>query len=83
MSPTSMGRLLVGFGAVAAIGTGPVFGRTASTEAQRHPLMTDIELAAVLAAFVDTVRARPPKEAIPLEQLPGPLPAFRKRKPPR
>jgi hypothetical protein len=46
-------------------------------------LMTDVELAAVLAAFVETVRARPPKESIPLKELPGPLPAFRKRKPPR
>jgi hypothetical protein len=45
-------------------------------------LMTDDELADVLAAFVDRVRARPPKPSLPVTQVrPSPLPAFRKRKP--
>jgi hypothetical protein len=48
-------------------------------------LVTDEELADVLAAFVETVRARPAKPSIKLEERPpsSPLPAFRKRKPPR
>jgi hypothetical protein len=44
-------------------------------------LMSDEELAKVLAAFVETVRARPPKPSLPVSPPPGPLPAFRKRKP--
>jgi hypothetical protein len=45
-------------------------------------LMSDQELADVLAAFVETVRARPAKPSIKLEeQSPSMLPAFRKRKP--
>jgi hypothetical protein len=32
------------------------------------------------AAFIDQVRARPPKPSLPVTQ--SPLPAFRKRKPP-
>jgi hypothetical protein len=47
-------------------------------------LMTDDKLAGVLAAFVEMVRARPPKPSIKLEERPpSTLPAFRKRKPPR
>jgi hypothetical protein len=44
-------------------------------------LMSDEELAEVLAAFVETVRARPPKPSLPVSPPPGTLPAFRKRKP--
>jgi hypothetical protein len=44
-------------------------------------LMSDEELAQVLAAFVDQVRARPPKPSLPVTQeRPSPLPAFRGRK---
>jgi hypothetical protein len=46
-------------------------------------LMSDHELVDVPAAFVETVRARPPKPSITLEERPpSMLPAFRKRKPP-
>jgi hypothetical protein len=39
-------------------------------------LMRDEELAVVLAAFVETVRARPPKPSITIEKRPpSPLPA--------
>ena len=45
-------------------------------------LMSDQELADVLAAFVETVRARPAKPPIKIEERPpSTLPAFRKRKP--
>jgi hypothetical protein len=44
-------------------------------------LMTDKELADVLAAFVETVRARPAKPSITTAERPSPLPAFRKGKP--
>jgi hypothetical protein len=44
-------------------------------------LMSDEELAEMLAAFVETIRARPPKPSLPVSPPPGTLPAFRKRKP--
>jgi hypothetical protein len=43
-------------------------------------LMTDLELADVLADFVDQVRARPPKPSQSIPPQPSTLPAFRKRK---
>jgi hypothetical protein len=44
-------------------------------------LVTDEELAEVLAAFVDQVRARPPRPSLPVTQeRSSPLPAFRGRK---
>jgi hypothetical protein len=47
-------------------------------------LMSDHELADVLAAFGETVRARPAKPSIKLEERrPSTSPAFRKRKPAR
>jgi hypothetical protein len=44
-------------------------------------LMSDEELAEVLADFVVQVKSRAPKPPLPVSPPPGTLPAFRKRKP--